>query len=44
MSKGFGCKRHGIGLKKTRNFQGEIVYVCPKDKCGYKVDKEGEKI
>jgi len=38
------CKRHGERLVKTRNpLTGETVFSCPRMKCTYKEDKEGEK-
>lgn len=38
-----GCPRHGVALTKNRGFDGEIFYACPKDKCGYTENVEGEK-
>lgn len=37
-----GCMRHSIQLVKHRKFNGEYVYVCPKEKCSYKENEEGE--
>jgi len=38
------CKRHGVKMEKTRSFEGEVFYKCPKDKCGFRRDENGEKI
>lgn len=36
-----GCPRHGTMLTKHRKVDGDIVFVCPKNKCGYKEDEDG---
>jgi len=38
------CMRHGGVLEKVKTFTGEDRWVCPKDKCGYKENREGEKV
>lgn len=40
----YGCARHGTDLKKTRMVTGKVMYVCPRKKCKYRVDKNGERV
>lgn len=43
--KDFYCKRHGVALKKHRDpMSGDIVWTCPKDKCKFRKNEDGEKI
>jgi len=40
-----GCPRHGTQLNKHfRLDKQEFVFSCPKQKCGYKENEEGEMI
>lgn len=38
------CKRHGDKMQKTRSFTGSKYFVCPRDKCSYMENVDGEKI
>jgi len=40
-----GCPRHALQLTKTvKPATGETIFVCPKLKCGYKENENGEMI